>query len=96
MSDAEIGAAWLKTKREYRAIEEELAGLKSELTRFGESLIAAGKIFKDNPSMAWNQDSQSLADAVLTAGKQAERYNDLLTEAVTKKAQLDEFEKSAD
>jgi hypothetical protein len=94
MSDAEIGAAWLKTKQELAALQREKAGLDSELKRFGEALNSIGKIFRDQPDMAWNVDISTLLAEAEQSGVRAKRYNALLSELGEKQSELARFEKA--
>jgi hypothetical protein len=95
MSESEIAMAWLKAKKEYEAIETEVAHLRAALVGIGESLIATGKIFKDQPDMAWNVDTASMSADYVRAGEQAKRYSQLLNDAVAKKEEVRKFESAS-
>jgi hypothetical protein len=94
MSQDEIDAAYGKARRELKAIEQELAGLHSELTRLGGQLIAIGDILANKPENAWNIDIISLVADIQTAGDRAKRYSGLQTKLADKYAEVRRFEQS--
>jgi hypothetical protein len=95
MSDNEIAGAWLKSVRELKALELEIAGLESEIKRSGEALIEVGKVFLKTPDLSGNIDTVSLAEDIRSTGERARRYTDLLLQRASKKSEVEKFENAS-
>lgn len=87
------GEEYLRLKRENHDIQSELTGIRAAIHRIALCFQANADVLKKDPA-SWTIDTGLLAADVIQAGKNVERYRELLCLEESNRVLVEEFEGS--